>query len=107
MKLEGGYLAIEDREAIFERIFGENFPAALELDQLFQKTAAMLQEHPKAGRPGRVAGTREFVSHPHYILVYDLQPDCVRILRVLPTSRQWPTKPPRRKSGPRAKRQRS
>lgn len=95
MRLEWSQLAIEDREAIFDYISPENFPAALELDQVFQRKAAILESHPRAGRIGRVHGTRELVAHPHYVLVYDLLPDRVRILRVRHTSRKWP---PGRKS---------
>ena len=106
MRLEWAPLAIEDREVIFDAIVDDNFPAALELDQRFQKGAALLQDQPKAGRMGRVTGTRELVVHRHYVLVYDLPPDSVRILRVLHTSRQWPPKAPPRPSKTRAKKRR-
>jgi addiction module RelE/StbE family toxin len=83
-------LAIADRESIFDYIAPENLDAALALDELFERKAALLGAHPEAGRVGRVRGTRELVAHRHYVLVYDTDPDRVRILRVLHTSRQWP-----------------
>jgi toxin ParE1/3/4 len=95
VKLEWTQLAIEDREAVFDHISAENFPASLALDKVFQQKAAILESHPRAGRVGRVQGTRELVAHPHYVLVYDILPDCVRILRVRHTSRKWPPGPGR------------
>lgn len=63
----------------------------MSLDELFQEKAALLVEHPDAGRAGRVRGTRDFVAHRHYVLVYDLSDERVRILRVLHTSLQYPS----------------
>ena len=44
------------------------------MDELFQRKATMLAEHPKTGRAGRVPGTRELVAHRHYVLIYDFDP---------------------------------
>lgn len=101
MKLQWTELAIEDRETIFDYVSAENFPASLALDRLFQQKAALLESHPGAGRVGRVHGTRELVAHPHYVLVYDILPDSVRILRVRHTSRKWPPGRVRRKTSKR------
>lgn len=55
----------------------------------------LLVDHPQAGRVGRIQDTRELVVHRHYVFVYDLQEDRVRILRVPHTSLQrLPVKPP-------------
>ena len=52
--------------------------------------AGILSDQPHLGRPGRVAGTREFVvSGTPFILVYQVQSDSVRILRVLHGAQQW------------------
>ena len=64
--------------------------AALALDELFAEKAVRLADHPGLGRPGRVNSTRELVVHQHYLMIYDLANDQVRILRVLHTARQWP-----------------
>lgn len=90
MKLTWAPLAIADRESIFDHIAGDSPDAAVNLDELFQAKAALLIEHPKAGRIGRVQSTRELIAHQHYVFVYDLHGDRVRILRVLHTSRLWP-----------------
>ena len=103
MRLEWAPLAIADRESIFDYIAPENLDAALALDELFERKAALLGTHPEAGH---VRGTREMVAHRHYVLVYDTDPERVRILRVLHTSRQWPPSRPvtrRRKRAKRAK----
>jgi addiction module RelE/StbE family toxin len=99
VRLTWSLLAISDRESIFKYIAADNPLAAVDLDELFERKAALLIDHPNAGRVGRVAGTRELVAHRHYVFVYDIQADRVRILRVLHTALQYP--PPTR----RAKRQ--
>lgn len=82
--------ALQDREAIYDYIEADNPWAALELDELLSRMANLLVEQPGLGRTGRVSKTREWVVHPHYVLVYDRAGSDIRILRVLHTSRQWP-----------------
>lgn len=82
--------ALADREAIYSYIEVENPLAALELDERVSKSAARLSAYPEQGRLGRVAGTRELVIHPNYILIYDLKGEALRILRVLHSARRWP-----------------
>lgn len=82
--------AIWDREAIYDYIEADKPTAALALDELFEKKAGHLIDHPGLGRIGRVAGTRELVAHQNYILIYDVTDNLVRILRVLHAARQWP-----------------
>lgn len=86
--------AIRDREAIYDFIEAGNPVAALMLDELLEQQAGRLIDHPGLGRPGRVAGTRELVAHPNYLLIYDVKNDLVRMLRVLHAARQWPTPDP-------------
>jgi plasmid stabilization system protein ParE len=90
VRLTWAQLAIADRESIFDYIAPDNVDAAVALDERFERCAAMLLEHPEAGREGRVAGTREMVAHRHYLMVYDFNAQSVRILRVLHTALQWP-----------------
>ncbi|MES2260437.1 MAG: type II toxin-antitoxin system RelE/ParE family toxin [Pseudomonadota bacterium] len=82
--------AIQDREDIYDYIEADNPAAALALDELFAEKAGRLVDHPGLGKPGRVAGTRELVAHPNYILIYDTAGNLVRVLRVLHAARQWP-----------------
>ena len=86
--------AIADRDAIYDYLEADNPAAALALDELFEEKATLLVDHPRMGRRGREADTRELVAHHNYILVYDVTGDGVRVLRVLHAARQWP--PPER-----------
>jgi len=45
---------------------------------------------PHAFRPGRIPGTREYVVHPNYIVVYRVDSDAIRILRVVHGRRLFP-----------------
>jgi addiction module RelE/StbE family toxin len=90
MKLFWTPEAAQDREIIYDFIESDNPLAALELDELFEESAARLIVHPQLGRLGRVVGTRELVAHQNYILIYDANIDAVRILRVLHVAKQWP-----------------
>ncbi len=85
--------AIQDREELYDYIEADNPVAALALDELIAEKANRLVDHPGLGPLGRVVGTRELVAHRHYILIYDVAGDVVRVLRVLHASRQWPPQP--------------
>ncbi|WP_081486654.1 type II toxin-antitoxin system RelE/ParE family toxin [Nitrospirillum viridazoti] len=93
MKLIWTRSATINRKKIREYIAQENLAAALALDELFSKRAVHLVKHPAAGRPGRVAGTRELVIHPNYLMIYEVAGGTVRILRLLHAARQWPPIP--------------
>jgi toxin ParE1/3/4 len=54
---------------------------------------ARLQRFPNAGRPGRVAGTRELVvTGTPYLVPYRVNADRIEILRVLHGARKWPSR---------------
>ena len=66
-----------------------NQAAALDLRQTIeQEPSDSLM--PFAFRPGRVPGTREYVVHPNYILVYRVDMTRIHVLRVLHARRQYP-----------------
>lgn len=90
LKLLWTRLAAQDRRDIRTYIARHNPAAALALDLSISDSTARLTAHPALGREGRVAGTRERVIHPNYVVVYDLTADCVRVLRLLHARRQWP-----------------
>ena len=49
-----------------------------------------LERHPKLGRPGRVAGTRELaVPGTPFVAAYAIFDDRVQVLAVLHGARQW------------------
>ena len=90
MKLFWTREAVEDRRTIYDYIEAENPRAALALDELFSDLADLLPTNPQLGKSGRVSGTRELVVHRHYILVYDIEGQAVRVLRVLHSAMLWP-----------------
>ena len=76
---EATYIAADDPNA-----------ARLVVRRVFE-AVEQLTEHPGAGRPGRVPGTRELVvRNTRYILPYRVRGDTVEILRVFHTSRRRP-----------------
>jgi len=60
------------------------------VDQIIDSTEKTLSEHPMAGRPGRVGGTREWVAHKRYIVVYRVRNGRVEVIAVRHTSPRWP-----------------
>jgi len=90
MRLKWEDAAKVDRREIRAYVAQHNPRAALALSKLFLKEASRLTQYPYLGRVGRLANTREWVAHPNYILIYDVTPKAVRILRVLHAARQWP-----------------
>jgi len=87
--------AREDRREIFEFIAVDSIRAACKIDSAFGEKATILTKFPEIGRLGRVSGTREFLAHRHYFLIYRIHMHSVQILRVLHTSRQWPPDRPK------------
>jgi toxin ParE1/3/4 len=82
--------AMADRNAIYDYIEAENLRAAAALDERFVQAAKRLARRPQIGRPGRNAGTREFVVNRRYLPVYEIVEDVVRVVAVYHTARQWP-----------------
>jgi addiction module RelE/StbE family toxin len=90
VKLEWTRPARVDRLDIYSHIEADNPRAAATLDIRFKDVAARLTGFPHLGRPGRMLGTREVVAHQNYVMVYEVEGDVVRILRVLHVARRWP-----------------
>jgi len=82
--------ARQDRLDIYDYIERDKPMAALAMDEAIEAAGAGLIERPLSGRPGRMAGTREWIVHPNYILVYRSNVDAVQILRVLHAAQRWP-----------------
>lgn len=82
--------AEQDRDDIWLYIAADNQRAAARVDQLFSNAAARLAGHPKLGRPGKISGTRDLISHESYRLVYEIDGDTVWVLALVHTARQWP-----------------
>lgn len=78
---EAAYIAADDEAA-----------ASLVVGRIFE-AVEQLSEHPGAGRPGRVPGTRELVvRNTRYVLPYRVRGDTIEVLRVFHASRRPPTR---------------
>ena len=83
--------ALRDLEAIGDYVAKDKPAAARRLvGDIFDRTS-LLAQHPDAGRPGRVAGTRELVvTGTPYIVPYRVRDGEVEILAVF----HWARRPP-------------
>jgi addiction module RelE/StbE family toxin len=82
--------ATTDLVEIMDYIEQRNPAAALNLLNLVVQSVQNLPLMPHAFRPGRVAGTREYVVHPNYIVVYQVGTESIDVLRVLHSREQYP-----------------
>lgn len=90
MKLFWTPEALDDRRTIYDYIELDNPVAANKLDQLFEGVEEKLVNFPKLGRPGEIPGTREFVIHESYRLVYEIGENVVIVTAVVHTAKRWP-----------------
>ena len=82
--------ATTDLVEIIDYIEQRNVAAARSLQAVVVQSAEKLPLMPYLFRPGRVAGTREHVVHPNYIVVYQVGNDVIDILRILHSRQQYP-----------------
>jgi addiction module RelE/StbE family toxin len=82
--------ALDDLETIITYIAERNLTAARRLHAAIEACADALPAHPFAFRPGRVAGTREAVVHPNYILIYRVLDETLEIVNVVHARQQYP-----------------
>jgi toxin ParE1/3/4 len=82
--------ARDDLTQIIRFIAEHNPAAARRMRAVIEDAVRPLAEHPELFRPGRVAGTRELVAHPNYIIVYRVHEDAVEIVSVLHARRHYP-----------------
>lgn len=82
--------AREDLHVMMAYIADRNPAAALRIGDAIQHVADRLSDHPYIHRPGRVAGTREAVVHPNYILVYRVGTTAIEIAALLHARQQYP-----------------
>ena len=91
MKIKWVRLALDDLDAAGEFIARDNPEAASRVLKKVWEAVQLLAEHPDAGRPGRVPGTREIViAATSFIIPYRVVENTVQILRVLHGKRKWP-----------------
>ena len=60
------------------------------VDDIVDSTELVLSQYPLSGQPGRIDGTREWVAHKRYVVVYRAVGDSVTVPTVRHTSPQWP-----------------
>jgi toxin ParE1/3/4 len=83
--------AKQDLASISKYIAKDSKTNAINLvKKLVQSVTLQLEMYPNSGRPGRVAGTREFVAHHSYIVAYRVEKDQVLVLTFRHASRLWP-----------------
>ncbi|HEX8214839.1 MAG TPA: type II toxin-antitoxin system RelE/ParE family toxin [Allosphingosinicella sp.] len=82
--------ARDDLKAIVTFIAERDEAAAARLGDAIQSCAERLPDHPFLYRPGRVAGTREAVVHPNYILVYRVTAEAIEIVNVVHARQTYP-----------------
>lgn len=82
--------AVADLATITAYIADRNPAAALKLHARLQEDADLLGELPAVYRRGPVPGTRQFISHPNYILIYRVTTIAVEILNVVHSRQQYP-----------------
>ena len=91
MKVRWTKIAKDDFEAAFHYISKDNPKLTKKLGVRLLSVLATLEEHPHAGRPGRVAETKEFIiSGTPYVLIYTVKKDLLAIVSFLHSSRRWP-----------------
>lgn len=65
--------------------------AAIDVGDAIDAAVSRLADFPTIARAGRVAGTRELVViGTPYVVVYRVDPEAVRILRVIHGAQRWP-----------------
>ncbi len=83
--------AREQFVSAYEYIAGENRAAAARTANRIWKSTELLASHPRAGRAGRVTGTRELVIRgTPFIVAYRIERNEVQILAVMHAARKWP-----------------
>lgn len=91
MKVSWVRLTLDDLDAAGEFIARDKPEAATQVLKRIWEAVQLLAEHPDAGRPGRVPGTRELViADTPFIIPYRVLENTVQILRVLHGKREWP-----------------
>lgn len=91
-RIEWRPLARDDLLSIVRYIGKDSVERAKRFGGELKAKTESLALHPAMGRPGRIAGTRELVVHPNYIVFYRVQEDAktVQVLRIKHAARLFP-----------------
>jgi toxin ParE1/3/4 len=97
MKVRWTESAAVNWEQAFDFIAQDNVTAALDIAEKILDMTEMLAIHPRAGRPGRIMGTRELViTDSPFILAYGIETaeDVIWIYAIYHGRRRWPERFP-------------
>lgn len=75
---------------IISFIAERNLVAAFSLSDEIEHATSALPQHPYLHRHGKVAGTREMVVHPNYVVIYRVTSSAIEIISVLHSRQQYP-----------------
>lgn len=83
--------AVEDLNSLYLYLLERNPDAAKRtLKRVYDVIDLVLRDNPRAGRPGRVEGTRELViTQTPYVVPYRLRKGTIEVLRVYHGARPW------------------
>lgn len=92
-KIKWTEIAVADLDCIELYIYSDNPSAAVDVVlRIFDTVETLLSNFPASSSAGRLIGTRELVlSDLPYIIPYRIKDGYVEILRVLHTSRKYPS----------------
>ena len=79
-----------DLAAIVQFVAERNPYAARELKERIQSGVIPMADHPYMGREGRVPGTREWLAHPNYWVIYRVQLERIDIAAILHARHEYP-----------------
>ena len=82
--------ARDDLVRVIAYIAAHNPDAAMRMRRRIEASLIPLRRHPFLFRPGRVAGTRELVAHPNYIVVYRVTDDAIEVVSILHARQRYP-----------------
>ncbi|WP_375452739.1 type II toxin-antitoxin system RelE/ParE family toxin [uncultured Devosia sp.] len=82
--------AVKDLAELLDYIAFDNQGAAERLNRQLDQSIRVACEFPSGFKPGRIAGTREIVAHPNYIVVYRVSEERIEIVSVLHARREYP-----------------
>ncbi|MDP1730962.1 MAG: type II toxin-antitoxin system RelE/ParE family toxin [Devosia sp.] len=83
--------ALDDLDKILEYVAARNEAAATALQERIEASVEPVARHPYLFRAGRVAGTREIVAHPNYIVIYRVLAEHIEVSAVLHSRQQYPS----------------
>ena len=77
---------------ILDYIAERNEPAATHLHERIAHALEQAAEHPYLYKASeRIAGMREIVVHPNYVVLYQVTATCIEVVTVSHTRREFPS----------------